>query len=639
MNPRYVPPPLLMPTTPGAGFLAAPMGLPQFSAPVQVEESLDSVLGRMDLNALLAQVDQLRSSGQGGTVVPLYRRWLASSNRPDRYVAWFNLGVELSAKGDPAGAAQAYREALALNPTLIEAQLNLGNSLETLGQVDDALACWQRALDWLLEQPIARLPLIVVALNNLGRANEDFERYEQAEAFLLRSLQVQPAQPDVLQHWFHLRQKQCRWPVEALPPGVTAHALRMAVSPLAVLAAYDDPAMQMLTSRNFVARKFGKLPSGNLGAKRLRGANQRLRIGYLSGDFCTHAVGLLLPDFLESHDKSRVETFGFCWSPEDGSQLRQRLKTSFDHFERIDGLDDTAAAERIAAAGIDVLVDLHGLSSGVRPGILALRPAPAQVEWLGYMGPSAMPWIDYWMGDRFVLTPAIDAFYHERLIRLDYSFLPGDRKRQIGRTPSRTECGLPEHGFVFASFNNAYKLNPVQWDCWMRIMRRVSDSVFWLVDDNVWATANLRAAASAAGIDPARLIFAPRATHADYLARLPLADLFLDNHPYNAGSTANDALWMGLPLLTLSGRTPSSRMGGSLLSAIGMPELITYNQSDYESKAIALAQDREGLRRLRERIARSRHESEAFDMQRMARQVEDLFNHIARPIVGVAQKA
>jgi len=639
MNPRYIPPPLLMPTAPGAGFLAAPMGRPNAAAPAAVEESLDSVLGRMDLDALLDQVARLRASGQGGTVVPLYRRWLASSNRPDRYVAWFNLGVELSAKGDPAGAAQAYQEALTLNSTLIEAQLNLGNALEALGQLDDAMAAWQRALDWLLAQPIARLPLIVVALNNLGRANEDAERYEQAEAFLQRSLQVQPAQPDVLQHWFHLRQKQCRWPAEAPPAGVTPHALRMAISPLAVLAAYDDPAMQMLTSRNFVARKFGKLPTANLSAKRLRGAKQRLRIGYLSGDFCTHAVGLLLPDFLESHDKSRVETFGFCSSPEDGSALRQRLKGAFDHFERIDGLDDPAAAERIAALGIDVLVDLHGLSSGVRPGILALRPAPAQVGWLGYMGPSAMPWIDYWMGDRFVLPEGIDAFYHEKLIRLDHSFLPGDRRRQIGRTPSRTECGLPEHGFVFASFNSTYKLNALHWDGWMRILRRVSDSVFWLLDSNVWATANLRAAASAAGVDPARLIFAPPTTHADHLARLPLADLFLDNYPYNAGSTASDAIWMGLPLLTLSGRTPSSRMGGSLLSAIGMPELITYNPSDYESKAIALAQDREGLRRLRERIARARRESEAFDMQRMARQVEDLFNHIARPIVGVSQKS
>jgi len=405
-----------------------------------------------------------------------------------------------------------------------------------------------------------------------------------------------------------------------------------------MLAAQDDPAMQVLTARNFVARKFGTLKNGNLGAARIRRPRDRLRIAYVSGDLCTHAVGLLLPEFLESHDRTKVEVFGYCWSPEDGSPLRQRLINAFEHFERIDRLDDETAAAKIAAAGIDILVDLHGLSAGVRPGILALKPAPITVTWLGFIGPTAMPWIDYVIGDRFTLTDELEPYYSERMIRLNGCFLPGDRKRQIGKAATRQECGLPENAFVFATFNNAYKLNPVMWDCWMRILRQVPESVLWVVDDNVWATEHLREAALASGIDSTRLIFNPRTSHADFLGRLPLADLFLDNHPYNAGSTASDALWMGLPILTLSGRTFVSRMGGSLLTAIGVPELITYHLADYERKAVALATNPQELDQLREKLSRTRHSSQAFDMKSLARQIEAMFMTIAKPMVGDLDK-
>jgi predicted O-linked N-acetylglucosamine transferase (SPINDLY family) len=399
---------------------------------------------------------------------------------------------------------------------------------------------------------------------------------------------------------------------------------------LAMLASQDDPAMQVLTARNFVARKFGNLKVANLGASRLRSPRERLKIAYLSGDLCTHAVGLLLPDFLESHDRSKVETFGYCWSIEDGSPVRQRLKDSFEHFERIVDLDDATVAARIAAAGIDVLIDLHGLSAGVRPGILALKPAPITATWLGFIGPTAMPWIDYVIGDQFTLTDDLEPYFSERMIRLSGCFLPGDRKRQIGKMVTRAECGLPEDAFVFATFNNAYKLNPSMWNCWMRILRQVPKSVLWLVDDNAWATENLRAAALTHGIAPERLILNPRASHADFLGRLPLADLFLDNHPYNAGSTANDALWMGLPILTLSGRCFVSRMGGSLLTAAGVPELITYHLSDYEQKAISLAKNPKEYQKLRARLSRAR-QSPAFDMNKLAQEVEQNLFQIARP--------
>ena len=598
-----------------------------------VLESLDRVLVVMDLPALLAQVEQLRRSGQQDAIAPLYQRWLGLSQSPMRHVAWFNLGVELSNRGDPTGAERAYLQALALKPDLVEAQFNLGNSLEALGRSAEAIALWRKVLAQLDAQPVLQVSMAVMLLNNLGRLLEIHKEYYDAEKFLERSLAIQPLQPDVLQHWIHLRQKQCTWPAEAPLPRVSKHAMRMAVSPLAMLASQDDPAMQVLTARNFVARKFGNLKVANLGASRLRSPRERLKIAYLSGDLCTHAVGLLLPDFLESHDRSKVETFGYCWSIEDGSPVRQRLKDSFEHFERIVDLDDATAAARIAAAGIDVLIDLHGLSAGVRPGILALKPAPITATWLGFIGPTAMPWIDYVIGDQFTLTDDLEPYFSERMIRLSGCFLPGDRKRQIGKMVTRAECGLPEDAFVFATFNNAYKLNPVMWDCWMRILRQVRDSVLWVVDDNAWATEHLRAAALAHGIDDKRLVFNPRTSHADFLGRLPLADLFLDNHPYNAGSTASDALWMGLPILTLSGRTFVSRMGGSILTAAGVPELITYNLSEYERKAVSLARRPAEHQALRERMSRARH-SPAFDMRGLAHEIEHCLLQVARPTLG-----
>ena len=600
------------------------------AAPESVFASLDRALAAMELPALLAQCDQMRQNGQQAAIIPLYQRWLGLTQSPARHVAWFNLGVELSNKGDPAGAEQAYLQALALQPDLIEAQFNLGNSLEAQGRATEAISAWRSALERLDAQPVLQSAIAVMVLNGLGRLLEIHKHYRDAETYLERSLAIQPGQPDVLQHWVHLRQKQCTWPAEASLPRISRHAMRMAVSPLAMLASQDDPAMQVLSARNFVARKFGALKNATLGAARVRAPGERLRIAYLSGDLCTHAVGLLLPDFLESHDRTKVEVFGYCWSPEDGTPLRQRLKNAFEHFERIVDLDDATAAARIAAAGIDILIDLHGLSAGVRPGILALKPAPITVTWLGFIGPTAMPWIDYVIGDRFSLTDELEPYYNERMIRVSGCFLPGDRKRQIGKMTTRAECGLPEQSFVFATFNNAYKLNPVMWDCWMRILRQVPDSVLWVVDDNPWATEHLRAAALTNGVDTKRLVFGPRTSHADFLGRLPLADLFLDNHPYNAGSTASDSLWMGLPILTLSGRCFVSRMGGSILTAAGVPELITYSMSDYEKKAIFLARNPAEQQELRDRVSRAR-QSPAFDMSRLAQEVEKQLLQIARP--------
>ena len=580
--------------------------------------------GTLALGDLVGLAESLGGAGRADAGIALYRQWIESvsaAQAPLVFVAHFNLGVLLGSAGDRSGAEAAYRAAIAIRPHFFEAWLNLGSQLESQGRPDEAIACWQTVADHPGLAMPAQQALLLQALNQRGRLCEIQHRYPEAEASLRRSLEIDPRQTDALQHWIHLRQRQCIWPVYQPFGQVSENAMLMATSPLAMLAAHDDPALQLMAARSFVDRKL-QHPVAALAAGKRYG-HQRLRVGYLSGDLCTHAVGLLLADLFEQHDRERVEVYAFCYSREDGTAYRERLKASFEHFERIAHLSDAQAAQRILDCEIDVLVDLHGLSAGTRQGILALRPAPVQATWLGFIGTTALPWIDFVIADRFALPPALQPMFSERPLYLESSFLPGDRRREVGPPISRAEAGLPEDAFIFASFNNAYKLNPVMFDSWMRILRAVPGSVLWLLDDNPTATANLAAFAADRGVGRERLIFAPRVTTAEYRARLALADLFLDNHPYNAGSTANDVLWVGTPMLTLSGRTFVSRMGGSLLNALGLPELVTHSHLQYEETAIGLGRDGGRLRGLRERLHSARHEGAGFDVAGVARGLED----------------
>jgi predicted O-linked N-acetylglucosamine transferase (SPINDLY family)/glycosyltransferase involved in cell wall biosynthesis len=560
--------------------------------------------------------------------VAMYREWLqANGSNPVRFAALFNLGVLLAAGGQREAAVPVYLEALEVQPYLGEARINLGLTYEGLGRKEEALAEWRKLIDDPLAVSSVSLEVRCLAHNHMGRLLETLHQYEPSEQILWASLLLNPRQTDVLQHWFHLRQKQCRWPVEVDVPGGTGGETLLSLSPLAMLAHSDDPGMQLLTSIAFAQRKFNTI-GGNLSAGR-KYKHERLRIGYLSSDFLTHAVGLLLGEVFEAHDRSRVETFGFCVSSrEDGSVQRARLIAGLEHFEKVGHLTDEGIARRILDCEIDVLVDLNGMSLGTRIGVLSYRPAPVQATWLGFIGPTSLPYVDYVIADRFAIPEDLTKFYREKPLYLSGSFLPRDNKREIGAATTRVAHGLPEGVFVFASFNNIYKINPVMFGTWMRILNRVPGSVLWLLDDNRWATDNLRAVAQSCGVDPARLIFAGRVMPPDHLARLRLADLFLDNHPYNAGSTANDVLMVGLPLLTLSGRTFVSRMGGSLLTAMGLPELITRSHAEYEERAVALATGGE-LAGLRARLGRINQESRATAARRFAGDLEEGLARVA----------
>jgi predicted O-linked N-acetylglucosamine transferase (SPINDLY family) len=584
--------------------------------------------GGLGLAELLDRAAALSQRGLAEGAATLYETWIAHTDSPHRHIACFNLGTVVAALGRHAQAEAAYRQALELKPDFLQACLNLGHQLEHLKRPDDALAQWQRVLDLAAQGAPADLELRLHALNNRARLLETLRRFDEAEACMVQSLEWKAAQPDVVQHYVHLRQKKCEWPLYKTVGEVTLNQLVVGTSPLAMLSATDDPALLLLAAQRFAYERIAKPPAQALhtiAPKR----DGKVRIGYLSGDLCLHAVGLLIPELLELHDRERFEVYAYCWSREDGSEQRKRLVAGVDHLVRIDAMDDTTAARVIASHSIDILVDLQGLTSGARPNILGMRPAPVQVSYLGFPGCSAIPGVDWIIADRFVMPPEQLAYSTEKPLYLDRCYQVSDRKREIAPLPTRATYGLPEDAFVFCSFNNNFKFTEEVFDSWMRIVRSVEGSVLWLLADNEWCRENMLARAEALGVARERLHFAPRVSPAEYLARFTLADLVLDTFPYNAGTTASDALWMGTPILTLSGRSYISRMAGSLLTHVGLPDLVTTTLADYERLAIQLGRQPQRIASYKRYLAEHGRSSALFDVPGFVRELDAAFERLA----------
>ncbi len=589
--------------------------------------------GNWGIAELMAAAGRLQAQGANDVAAALYSEWLAHTQSPLRTVALYNLGTILGALNRHAEAEQAYREALALKPDFIQARLNLGHQLEHQGQQEQALAEWRAVADAkgpLDAVGVDPLELRLHALNNTARLLETMRRYAESEARMRESLLLKPEQGDVLQHLVHIRQKQCEWPVYQPFGEVTHNRLLMNTSLLAMLSASDDPALQLMSAQRFVSEKVVKYKDKPFHQRFGPAARQgRIKIGYLSGDLCMHAVGLLTAELYELHDRSRFEVFAFCWSREDGTPLRARILKAMDHHVSLVGVDDESAARRIAEAGIDVLIDLQGLTSGARPNILAYRPAPVQVSYLGLPATSAIPGVDWIVADRFVMQPDYLPYCTERPLYLDHCYQVSDRQREIGPQPSRAQYQLPEDAFVYCSFNNNHKYSEPVFDCWMRVLSQVPGSVLWLLADNEWAKANMLAKAAAHGIAGERLIFAPRVAPPEYLARFALADLVLDTFPYNAGTTASDCLWAGAPILTLSGRSYISRMAGSLLTHVGLPDLVSYSLQEYEQRAVQIGQNPARAASYKRFLSEYGRSSTLFDVPGMVREFEGKLEALA----------
>ncbi len=572
------------------------------------------------LIAAMGRAQSLQQQGLPEQALAEYAAYLRTAPADFAHVALYNAGVALSQSGRRLEAEAYFRQCVQMQPDFGLGQVNLGLTIELNGRPQEALAQWRAALALPAFAATAAPNVRLQLLNHIGRLSEQQRDLPAAEAALTESLRLKPDQAAVLHHWIHLRQKQCAWPVwQGLPHSVDQ--IRSSASALAMLGLSDDPADQLASAQRFVSEKVGRFERRV--AKGHRYGHPRLRIGYLSSDLCMHAVSLLTVELFEQHRRDHVEVHAFCWSREDGTAFRERVRRAFDHFHLIGGMDDEAAARLIQQQEIDVLVDLHGLTSNARPNIVARGPAPLQVAFLGFPGPTALPHMDYVVADPFIFPPSLQPHFTEAPLRLPTLYQCSDSQRSIGRTPSRAELGLPEDRIVFCAFNNNFKFTPEVFETWMRILRRVPDAVLWLLEDNPWSRSNLSQAARSHGVDPARLLFAGRVQPADYLARFGAADLFLDTYPYNAGTTANDALWAGLPLLTVSGRTYVSRMAGSLLTSAGQGELVTTSLAQYEDKAVALAGDRRQLAALRAQLAREKAEGRLFSTARFVAEFED----------------
>lgn len=609
---------------------AAPPAAPPAATP-SAAAAAATPLAQLPFPVLMERAGALQAAGQQAAAAALYQQWAAASNSPLRHVACFNEGTAWSAAGQEAQAEAAYQRALALAPGFAPPLLNLGHLHERRGEHEQALARWREVID---TQDAALLEHRLHALNNSARLQETLRRYPEAEALMRASLELKAAQPDVIQHYVHIRQKQCAWPHDLAVGEVTPSQFLLGTSLLAMMGLSDDPALQLLSAQRFVHEKVPRPPAGAplylQAPKRDLAADPRIRIGYLSGDLHTHAVGLLTAELFELHDRSRFEVWAFDWTPESNQRQRQRILKAIDQHVRLGGVDDATAARLVAQAGIDVLVDLQGLTSGARPAILGWRAAPVQVSYLGLPGTSALPGVDWMLADRYVMPPELLPYCTEKPIYLPHCYQVSDRQREVGAMPTRAQYGLPEQGFVYCSFNNNHKFTAEMFAAWMRILAAVPGSVLWLLADNDTARANMLAQAQTAGVEAARLVFAPRVAPADYLARFQLADLVLDTFPYNAGTTASDALWMGTPILTRAGRTYISRMAGSLLHAVGLPDLVTENLADYERLAVTLGRTPARVASYKRYLAEHGRTSPLFDVPQTVRDIEASFEELVQ---------
>jgi protein O-GlcNAc transferase len=534
---------------------------------------------------------------------------------PDLVHAYNALGVALVEQSKREEALAAFREAARRDPQSVEANSNVANVLSELGRDAEALPYLQKA--------VAANPQLADAQHNLGALLQGLKRHEEAIAAFDAALRLAPRMSYSLSYAAWNELAICRWGDLAARSEALRRQVRegIPVAPF-VFVALDVPAEeQRVCAERHVREKFAA--PGEPLWRGARYGHRKLRIAYLSADFHEHATAQLAARLFELHDRSRFEVVALSYGPHDASPMRKRLEAAFDRFVDARAQGDAEAARALRDMEIDIAVDLKGHTTGARLGILARRPAPLQVSYLGFPGTTGAPFIDYLLADRVVVPPGDERFYSESIACLPDCYQVNDGQRFIAeRAVSRAEAGLPERAFVFCCFNNSYKIQPPVFAVWMRLLAAIAHSVLWLIEDNASASANLRDAARAAGVDPARLVFAPRMPHAGHLARHRLADLFLDTLPYNAHTTASDALWAGLPVLTAAGRSFAGRVAASLLLAVGLPELIAGSMEEYEQLARSLAADPARLARLKRALERNRTVTPLFDTDRFRRGIE-----------------
>jgi protein O-GlcNAc transferase len=570
---------------------------------------------------------------------------------PNQSHALHLLGVVLTRTGRPAEGAELIKRSLAVRTQQPVAYASLGDALAQQGRFDEALGCYDRALSFSPQIIAALLGRGQILLNRglnqealaaleaaahfqpddptilflCGRALAQLARPAEASECFRRVFVLDPAYEYVLGARLWVELHACQWSdystqIEKIEAAVRDD--KPAAFPFVFFSVSDSRELQLCCARQFAARyrpNVVPLWQGELYR------HDRIRIAYVSEDFRRHPTSYLMMDLWEQHDRQRFEIIAISLRRAEDSDVGRRAKAAFDRFVDASALQDAAIAQLMRELEVDVAVDLMGYTGGVLHPIFARRPAPVQVNYLGYPGTLGSSDADYLIADEFLIPKAERVRYSEQIVYLPGTYQPNDRGRGTSPVPFRADCALPRNAFVWCCFNNAYKFNPPLFDIWCRLLAAVNDSVLWLVAGAKESEKNLRVEAAARHIDPARLIFAPNVSNSDHVARIALADLCLDTGPVNGATTTSDALWAGVPVVTCAGRSFVSRMAGSLLNGVGLPELITTSWQEYEGLALALARNPDRLAALRARLRESRSTSRLFDTSRVCRHLESAY--------------
>lgn len=555
-----------------------------------------------------------KANGELDAAIASYAQ--AIKMQPRLVDAYSNLGNALCARGDLQEAVAQCRHAIRLDPAFAPAHNNLGNALRALHNHAQALLSYQRALQL--------KPDYAEAQANAGHLFQDQGDISQALSCYEKALQLQQDYPEAYSNRFYLHLNRCDWSNHAtrratIVTAVTARTKGYGTLPF--LAVSDSALLQQRCAQTHVRHNHPavKTPLATGGPY----SHRKIRLVYMSADFRDHAASYLMAGLFAAHDREKFDVIALSLSAATNTELAQRVKNGFDRFIDVSGRTDTETAQLIRELETDILVDLMGFTQGCRPNVLARRPAPIQINYLGFPATMGTDYMDYIIADPYLIPPHLQGHYSEKVAWLPDCFQVNDAQRfRPNHKPERAHHNLPASGFVFCCFNNSYKISPLMFDCWMRLLAKVPGSVLWLIANDQKVQRALRNEAGKRHIAPERLIFAGRIPYADYLTRFQLADLFLDTFPFNAGTTASDALWAGVPVLTCSGEAFASRMAGSLLTAIGLPELITTSMKTYEELACKLAADPALLSLYRDRLAAHRSTHALFDTKRFCKNFE-----------------
>jgi protein O-GlcNAc transferase len=558
----------------------------------------------------------LLHAGRPADAVRQYDELIAQA--PASADAHINRGTARQALKRVEEALADYERAIALKPNFAEAHLNRGNALAELRRADEAVTSYQQA--------IALQPNFADAYNNMANILSNLGRYEEAVAAYDKGLALQPDDSEARSMRFSAKMHLCDWSNIDQERERLLGAIERGdvVNPFVALAVSPSVEDHLRCAKKFSGLRF---PAAEPLWRGEIYRHDRIRLAYVSSDFREHPIAYLTAGMFEHHDRSRFEVTAVSFGPEQERGIRQRLQGAFEHFVDVRTTSDQEIAALLREREIDIAVDLVGFLENARTHVFASRAAPIQVNYIGFPGTLGADYFDYIIADPTVLPPEHVASYTEKVAWLPDTYLPTDATRTVAEvTPCRAELGLPEKGFVFCTFNLSYKINPAMFDVWMRLLREVEGSVLWLRGYNALASRNLQAEARRRGVAPERLIFAPRAPlAADHLARQRQADLFLDTLPYNAHTTATEALWVGLPVLTCLGTSFAGRVAAGLNRAVGVPELVTTSLAEYEARALKIARDPALCAELKQKLADNRQNYPLFNTARFTRQIETAY--------------